>query len=186
MTEEECLACEDPEELLKNLPGDPSQRRFLLLGVACCRMSSEAMSIKQCVRAINAAEQFADDPKASIDVKNARRAIQKLRDLHWGKEDERQIYPVTGVCHGLTSSKQFVIEDAAFRALDLWPQMESEQRYLIHCIFGNPFRPVSFLPEWRTSTVLALAQGIYSDRAFDRSPYLLMLSAMQGVISRRY
>ncbi|MBA4189509.1 MAG: hypothetical protein C0467_16090 [Planctomycetaceae bacterium] len=33
-------------------------------------------------------------------------------------------------------------------------------------IFGNPFRLVSFDPEWRTSTVLALAQHIYSARDF--------------------
>lgn len=43
---------------------------------------------------------------------------------------------------------------------------------LVRCIFGNPFRPVTFAPEWRTSTVLALAQGIYDDRAFDRLPIL--------------
>ena len=46
------------------------------------------------------------------------------------------------------------------------------QAFLLRDIFGNPFRPVSFLPEWRTSTVLSLAQGIYSDRAFDRMPIL--------------
>ena len=39
-------------------------------------------------------------------------------------------------------------------------------------IFGNPFRPVTFDPAWRTSTVFALAQGIYDDKAFDRMPIL--------------
>lgn len=39
-------------------------------------------------------------------------------------------------------------------------------------IFGNPFRPVAFDPAWRTSTALAIAQGIYDDRAFDRLPIL--------------
>jgi hypothetical protein len=39
-------------------------------------------------------------------------------------------------------------------------------------IFGNPFRPVSLNPEWRTSTVVALATGIYAERAFDRMPIL--------------
>jgi hypothetical protein len=39
-------------------------------------------------------------------------------------------------------------------------------------IFGNPFRPVAFNPAWLTSTVLALARGIYDERAFDRMPIL--------------
>ncbi len=42
----------------------------------------------------------------------------------------------------------------------------------IRDIFGNPFRPVAFDPSWRTSTALAIAQGIYDDRAFDRLPIL--------------
>jgi hypothetical protein len=41
-----------------------------------------------------------------------------------------------------------------------------------HCIFGNPFRPVAFDPTWLTSTVLALATGIYAEHAFDRMPIL--------------
>jgi hypothetical protein len=43
---------------------------------------------------------------------------------------------------------------------------------VLRCIFGNPFRPVPLNPSWLTSTVLALASGIYSDRAFDRMPIL--------------
>jgi hypothetical protein len=39
-------------------------------------------------------------------------------------------------------------------------------------IFGNPFRPVTVDPEWGTSTVVGIADGIYADRAFDRLPIL--------------
>ncbi|MCE9562515.1 MAG: hypothetical protein K8U57_10730 [Planctomycetes bacterium] len=46
------------------------------------------------------------------------------------------------------------------------------QARLIRCIFGNPFRPVAFDPQWLTSTVTHLAHGIYDDRAFDRMPIL--------------
>src|SRR5439155_15594441 len=42
----------------------------------------------------------------------------------------------------------------------------------IRCIFGNPFRPLSLDSSWRTSTVVALAKGIYEERAFDRMPIL--------------
>ena len=42
----------------------------------------------------------------------------------------------------------------------------------IRDIVGNPFRAVRFDPSWRTSDVVALAQGIYEERAFDRLPIL--------------
>jgi hypothetical protein len=43
---------------------------------------------------------------------------------------------------------------------------------LIRDIFGNPFRPVSFSPEWRTDTVLALARQMYESRDFSAMPIL--------------
>jgi hypothetical protein len=43
---------------------------------------------------------------------------------------------------------------------------------VVHDIFGNPFRPVTLNPSWLTSTVLALANGIYTEKAFDRMPIL--------------
>jgi hypothetical protein len=39
-------------------------------------------------------------------------------------------------------------------------------------IFGNPFRPVVFNPEWRTSTAAALAKGMYATRDFAAMPIL--------------
>ena len=43
---------------------------------------------------------------------------------------------------------------------------------LLRDIVGNPFRPAAFDPSWRISTAVALAEGIYADRAFDRLPIL--------------
>jgi hypothetical protein len=50
---------------------------------------------------------------------------------------------------------------------------------LLRCIFGNPFRPVTVDPEWLTSTVVALARGIYEERAFGRLP--ILADALQDV-----
>lgn len=47
-----------------------------------------------------------------------------------------------------------------------------EQTRLLRCIFGNPFRPVMADSTWRTTNVVALAQAIYEERAFDRLPVL--------------
>lgn len=54
------------------------------------------------------------------------------------------------------------------------PRASVEQRILgiLHDIFGSPFRPTAFSPEWHTSTVLALAQGMYASRDFAAMPIL--------------
>ncbi|MBX9584052.1 MAG: hypothetical protein K2X87_27445 [Gemmataceae bacterium] len=49
---------------------------------------------------------------------------------------------------------------------------EPKQTALLRDGIGNPFRPVAIDPDWLTSTVVALAAGIYADRAFDRPPVL--------------
>ncbi|HUR53245.1 MAG TPA: hypothetical protein VMZ71_03895 [Gemmataceae bacterium] len=43
---------------------------------------------------------------------------------------------------------------------------------VIRDIFGNPFRSVAVDPKRLTSTVVAQAEGIYAERAFDRMPIL--------------
>jgi hypothetical protein len=43
---------------------------------------------------------------------------------------------------------------------------------LLRDIFGNPFRPVSFSPLWRTDTVVSLAHQMYEAREFSAMPIL--------------
>jgi hypothetical protein len=58
-------------------------------------------------------------------------------------------------------------EDAQFGAIEA-----TQQAALFRDIFGSPFRFEMVDPAWLTSTVVALAEGIYADRAFDRMPIL--------------
>jgi hypothetical protein len=39
-------------------------------------------------------------------------------------------------------------------------------------VFGNPFRPASFSPEWRTDTAVSLARQMYDAREFSIMPIL--------------
>ena len=79
----------------------------------------------------------------------------------------------------MAGSAELRARDVAFRQASSPAAIESLRFYeepwqcdLIRCIFGNPFRPVTLDPSWRTSTVVALAEGIYADRAFERLPIL--------------
>jgi hypothetical protein len=52
------------------------------------------------------------------------------------------------------------------------PSERGAQAEVVRCIYANPFRPISFDSRWRTTDTLALARGIYEDRAFDHMPLL--------------
>jgi hypothetical protein len=43
---------------------------------------------------------------------------------------------------------------------------------LLHEIVGNPFRPVTFSPTWRTTTAVQLARQMYEGREFSAMPIL--------------
>jgi hypothetical protein len=43
---------------------------------------------------------------------------------------------------------------------------------LLHCIFGNPFRPAAFSPDWRTDTAVSLCRTMYESRDFSAMPIL--------------
>jgi hypothetical protein len=53
-----------------------------------------------------------------------------------------------------------------------WQEAIRVQPLFLRDIFGNPFRPGVCEPSWLTSDVVALARGIYDDKAFDRMPIL--------------
>ncbi|OWK40939.1 hypothetical protein FRUB_04831 [Fimbriiglobus ruber] len=52
--------------------------------------------------------------------------------------------------------------------------IRSEPLYcqLMRCVFGNPFRPVTFSPSWLSSTTAALARQMYDSRDFSTMPIL--------------
>jgi hypothetical protein len=52
------------------------------------------------------------------------------------------------------------------------PEQYERWRPLLYDVFGNPFRPVAFSPEWRTNTVIALARQMHESRDFSAMPIL--------------
>ena len=43
---------------------------------------------------------------------------------------------------------------------------------LMRCVFGNPFRAAACAPDWKTDTVLLLANQMYDSRDFSAMPIL--------------
>jgi hypothetical protein len=60
---------------------------------------------------------------------------------------------------------------------DVWNGPTYEAESTAHCniirdIFGNPFRPITFSPSWRTDTAVSLARQMYESREFSAMPIL--------------
>ena|SRR5579859_6941891 len=59
-------------------------------------------------------------------------------------------------------------------------QVDWPGRWLLDCLFPNPFRPIALDPAWLTPQVKTLAQQIYNERAFERMPELADALAEAG------
>jgi hypothetical protein len=198
MTEAEWLACEDPYPLQAFLSGNQldCRRKCRLFSVACCRHVI-AYGDGGLGDLVPANEAFADGliPEQEFQrlwVAAIRAAPQPAggpAKYTWlAIKSEGLSSPFEVRCH----SQAMYTCDAAVGAV--WPEsLEDdadldelarhpdghryfdERRYqaaLVRDIFGNPFRPVAFSPEWRTDTALALARQMYESREFSAMPIL--------------
>jgi len=171
MTEAEWLACDDPTPMLEFLRGKVGDRKLRLFAVAVCRRGRSILRSKVTRSALDALEAYAD---GLID----RRTMEQRRAVWYQRFDYP--FPISGTWNSalaqatITGAKVWASEAAANAvAASGMPQKERvQQARFLKEITGNPFRPIAIDPQWLTSDVLALARGIYEDRAFDRMPIL--------------
>lgn len=92
-----------------------------------------------------------------------------MSDNEYGREAKRVFDGCFYEGNGVFLSQFFWPQPVAVAVLDEC----ALQTTLLRDIFGNPFRRVNtFELSWLTSTVLALTNGIYNDKAFNRMPIL--------------
>jgi hypothetical protein len=174
MTEEEWLACEDPKPMLEYLKGNVSDRRLRLFAVSCCHRIWHLILDKRSQEAVREAERFSD-----ARTNAERTAVRRVR-MAALEAEENSLPPLKAARASIARSGI----DAAKRASHLsavsvsqaddgiYVKERAAQVAFAREIFGNPFRPITINPSWCTSTVLALASGIYNETGFDRMPIL--------------
>jgi hypothetical protein len=171
MTEKEWLQSGEPWLMLDFLQGRASERKLRLFAVECSRRVSGRVprGRERWFRsAISVAEQFVE------------RGGTELATLH------QQTIPfdtpetvIQGLSHpeALRGARQTATAAAMLAGRQTtgvrrtWAEHKVQGR-LLRGIVGNPFRPVTVNAAWLTPTVVQLARGIYSERAFDRLPIL--------------
>jgi hypothetical protein len=179
-TETDWLSATDPKLMLRYLGREPAarsplgRRKLRLFGVACFRRQWHLFGqFAEIVACVEFAEGYADGVGAKKRLKKVQ-DVNRQRFEWYGRKPGEEVATA-----GVASAARYLCdEDASFAAgavsgLGTFGIHDSiAQTALLRCIFGNPFRPVVIDPTWRSETAVALATGIYADRAFDRLPIL--------------
>lgn len=162
------LTCEDARQMLGEVHDRATDRKLRLFACACARRVWRLLTDARSRAAVEAAERFADGLLT----------VAELR-AHFNEAFRLIRQPVAILASDAANENA---RDAANTAAhDAIHQHKGSKRQrsaraapsqFLRDIFGNPFRPVALDPAWLTSDVLALASGIYAERAFDRMPIL--------------
>jgi hypothetical protein len=197
MTEAEWLACAEPWRMVP-LVRTGSDRKLRLFACACCRQVLNPFAPPLAVRAVAAAEAFADGELGASALATVREVVAQATQAANAEDRQRGTGYLSHLLKGCTSvctasgtrSAGEVADDvrrAAAGAVTDAPVFQTEhhsnrspewvaelasQADLLRDIFGNPFRPVTFSPAWRTDTAVALARQMYEGRDFSAMPIL--------------
>ncbi|AMV25589.1 hypothetical protein VT84_14425 [Gemmata sp. SH-PL17] len=179
MTEAYWLTCVDPGELLRSARRKKkllTDRKFRLFAVACARSVRPLLASDNGRRAVEVAERYADGSatthEMSVAQLDAIRDSAEAEDLGGASEYKanQALFAAINACDD-RNRFAYAAECAVDAAPD--PQLErAQQCALLRDILGNPFRPITFSPAWRSSTVLALAAQMYDSRDFGAMPIL--------------
>jgi hypothetical protein len=175
MTEAEWQSSTDADALFHHLRWwvRPPERKYRLFACGVCRQCWRRLSDlgRHAVALAEAAadgQPVDDRPGVEYDLLNEHTAlrVQRVPLPHPTPEEQASLiaYAVIGSGGGGVEAADDAIRNVPDEAVPLAD--------LLRDIFGNPFGSATFLAEWRTETVVALARGIYAERAFDRMPVL--------------
>jgi hypothetical protein len=185
MTEKEWIDCPDPRPMLRFAEGTTGDRRLRLLAVACCRQIFPLIPHPELRDLVELTESYADGRVAMTELQLALAGVigADYGDLETDAESagyaacwtaNRKLSEVKKV--PAETAKALANRAAKSHSSRLWKETRAaefaHQAILLRDIFGNPFRPVTFDPRWRTTDVVGVAQAIYEDRAFERLPIL--------------
>ncbi len=161
------------------------RRKLRLLACGCCRQVWNLLVQAQSREALEVVERFADGLASDEQRREAERSAGLVAMQFWQTSEElegyecreaRRHYSATaGVQRSAATEDLFkAVGDAVARVADIIGKYGEDTSgaekwlddmvTLVRDIFGNPFRPVTLKPPWKTPTILALATAAYENR----------------------
>jgi hypothetical protein len=171
MNEEEWLACDDIAKLLKRSRARPGGRKLRLLVCAWCNRRWNALD-EGYQKALEVAERFAEGQASCAELDLARQAARATRRMYGVPCAYARGIQYTDAVSAAAHLACFSYERRDPEILEARAEERRLQIVLLRDIFGNPFRPVAFDPEWRTDTAVTLAHQMYESRDFGAMPIL--------------
>jgi hypothetical protein len=148
MTEAEWLSGTDSSRMLGFLLGKASARKLRLFAVACCRDARLFgwLAEPRNREAVAVAERFAEGQASAAELEATRR-LSSHNGVVWAcSPDAYQAAVAWAECGRLPAARR------------------AARVEILRDLFGNPFRPTTLAPAWRTPDVLALSQTAYQER----------------------
>jgi hypothetical protein len=193
MTEQEWLTCASPETMLEFLAppgviiyhpsypprfshqsmpgfpsGYPSERKFRLFAVACCRRIWHLITDKRCQEAVGVAERYADGLATVSQLAAAK--LSAWEPITASLADEGNLAALHAAWNATWPSAFGAAYGADYYASNYIPKAEESD--LLRHVVGNPFRSLTLQSKLLTPTAKQLADSIYNDRDFSRIPIL--------------
>ena len=182
MTESQWLSPGNLTEHVDFLYARKHRRKLRLFSIACCRQLSRWIDEPRLFDALLRAELFADGELSDSTIGKWRRTVNKLEDER--RRKAREWTPQLSVYHyvrtvclegqyaGFTDNWRALVYHGGSFGEEVATRGSQLAHDLLLEIFGNPFRPIPFLPEWRTDTAVSLAAQMYESRDFSAMPIL--------------
>ena len=156
-----------PAPMLEHLRGQASDRKLRLFAVACCHQVRDLFTSDRDGEDLAVVERFADGLATE----------EELGSVHLRLPDSPTNQAAILTAHAAAVGTVGACSTLRAEASGNLTHPKSEGDYyaaeagemrrqcrLLRDIFGNPFRPVTFDPDWLTSTVIALARQMYESR----------------------
>lgn len=184
MIEAEWLASEDPEAMLKAAEyalasAQPHTRRTArkreCFGVACCRLLWPLIARDELLR------RGLEILENELDAEDAE--LENGSEETWGEMNVASRHPADDAPWFKMFAADVLLDyrdpdlvtARLVRTFEAWEgskALPGQVAHVMRDVVGNPFRPVTFDPDWRTDTVLSLAQQMYDARDFSAMPIL--------------
>src|SRR5262249_24050076 len=155
-----------PWEMMESCRNRVSDRKLLLFMAARARQQWDLLKNDRYKRAVDIAERFADGKASIEELEQGKQGIWgiSVQEFRQRTPEEMRASP-SRLCAFWRTAKRAASDVACCLKGTLEARV---QVAMYRCLLGNPFRPVTFEPGWRTPTVRSLAEAAYEERSLPR------------------